>query len=260
MSNLELIGYTVTNHVATITLNSPAAMNAVSQQMRQELLKTIEVAEADAEVRVVVLNAAGRAFCSGADLAEGTAGYKTIGDQILAEYQPIFMGINDSAKLYIASVQGPAAGIGSALAMVCDLAIMAETAYLHLAFAGLSLVPDGGMSYHLVNALGYKKAMQLFAEMAKLTAADCEQYGLVNKVVGLDELAEQAQLWAESLAQGAPLSHKLGKEIMRSVHTSSLNQVVEQEALAQTTCMISEDSQNAVKSFFKKEKPVFIGR
>jgi 2-(1,2-epoxy-1,2-dihydrophenyl)acetyl-CoA isomerase len=213
MSDVALVGYTVTNHVATITLNSPAAMNAVSQRMRQELLAAIETAETDDDARVVVLNAAGRAFCSGADLAEGTSGYKTIGDQILAEYQPILMGINNSKKLYIASVKGPAAGIGSALAMVCDLAIMAEAAYLHLAFAGLSLVPDGGMSYHLVNALDYKKAMQLFAETAKLSATDCESYGLVNKVVAGDNLAEQAQLWAESLAQGAPLSHKLGKEI-----------------------------------------------
>lgn len=259
MSQYETINYSVLNAVANIRLNRPKAMNAMSQQMRQELKQAIGAAQNSSEVRVVVISAEGKGFSAGTDLTEGLAGFETIDDQIQQEYKPLFMAIANSSKPYIASINGPCAGIGAAFAMACDLAIMAEDSFLYLAFSGLSLVPDGGMSHHLVNAMGYKKAYQLYLEAGRLTARDCEGYGLINKVVAAEALATQTQAWAESLAKGAPLSQKFGKQIMRQVSTSSFEETFDKESELQVACSTSKDAQSAVAAFFKKEKPVFVG-
>jgi 2-(1,2-epoxy-1,2-dihydrophenyl)acetyl-CoA isomerase len=260
MTDFETITYKIENRVATISLNRPEAMNAISQKLRLELKQAMDASEENDDVRIVVIRAEGRGFSSGTDLSEGLAGYNTIDEQIQAEYKPVLMGIHNSSKLYIASVHGATAGIGSALAITCDLTVMADNAYLYLAFAGLSLVPDGGMSYHLVNAMGYKKAMQLFAEAGKLPAVDCEKYGLTNKVVAAEDLVSETQAWAEALAQGAPLAQKYGKQIMRSVHDLSYNEIVDRESKIQVTCSTSQDSQSAVMAFFEKKKAVFVGK
>jgi 2-(1,2-epoxy-1,2-dihydrophenyl)acetyl-CoA isomerase len=152
MSDFETITYTIANGVATIALNRPEAMNAISQKMRQELKQVIANAEEDKSVRVVVIRAEGKGFSSGTDLTEGLAGFDDIEQQIQTEYKPVLMAIAESGKPYIASIHGACAGIGAALAMTCDLAIMADDSFIYLAFAGLSLVPDGGMSHHIANA------------------------------------------------------------------------------------------------------------
>lgn len=260
MTNFETITYVVESSVVSITLNRAEAMNAISQKMRHELKEAIDTAEACKEVRIVVLRAEGRGFSSGTDLSEGLAGYQTIDDQIQSEYKPVLLAIANSSKPYIASIHGACAGIGGALALSCDMAIMAEGAFVYMAFAGLSLVPDGGMSHHLVNAMGYRKAYQAFLETARISAAECLQYGMANKVVPDEELAVATQAWAETLAQGAPLAQKYGKQILRGVHTSSLEETLDLESRLQVTCSNSEDSAAAIAAFFEKKKPVFSGQ
>lgn len=260
MNDFETISYAVDERVAIISLNRPKAMNAISQKMRQELKQAIDAAEGNDEVRVIIVRAEGRGFSSGTDLGEGLAGYETIDDQIQEEYKPIFMGIEQSNKPYIASIQGACVGIGAALAMVCDLAVMGDDAFVYLAFAGLSLVPDGGMSYHLVKQMGYKKAYQAYIESTRIPAQDCLAYGLVNKVVPSADLAAETLAWARKLAEGAPLAQKLGKRIMRGVDKSSFVEIFDQESAAQTTCSSSRDHAAAVTAFFEKKKAVFSGK
>jgi 2-(1,2-epoxy-1,2-dihydrophenyl)acetyl-CoA isomerase len=260
MKEFETITYTVANKVATIALNRPQAMNAMSQQMRHELKKAIDTAEQSDDVRVVVLRAEGRGFSSGTDLTEGLVGFDTIDDLIQQEYKPVIMGIANSSKPYIASIHGACAGIGAALAMSCDLAIMADGAFIYLAFAGLSLVPDGGIAHHLVRNMGYRKAYQAFIEAARIPAADCLQYGLANKVVADDTLAEETQAWAAKLADGAPLAQKFGKQIMREAHTATFEETLDLESKLQVTCSTSQDSAAAIGAFFEKKKPVFTGK
>lgn len=260
MSDYQTITYSVNQGVATITLNRPKAMNAISQQMRHELKRATDAAESDNNVRVVVLRAEGRGFSSGTDLSEGLAGFDTIDEQIQQEYKPVIMAIANASKPYIASVHGACAGIGAALALSCDLAIMSDDAFIYLAFAGLSLVPDGGIAHHLVRNMGYRKAYQAFIEAARIPADECLQYGLTNKVVSSEKLAEETQNWAERLAEGAPLAQKYGKQIMRSVHTASFEETLDMESTLQNHCSSSQDSATAIGAFFEKKKPVFIGR
>jgi 2-(1,2-epoxy-1,2-dihydrophenyl)acetyl-CoA isomerase len=260
MSDFETINYEVTNRVATITLNLPGTMNAISQKMRHELLAAVQQVETDEGVRIAVIAAEGRGFSSGTDLSEGLAGFETIEDQIQEEYKPILMGIDQSSKLFISSVHGACAGIGSALAMGCDLTVMSEDAFIYLPFAGISLVPDGGASFHVVKAMGYKRALQLFVEAGRLKANDCLEYGLANKVVPSDQLREVTQQWAEVLAEGAPLAHRWGKKCLKASQQRAMEEVLDMEARHQVECSTSADSLNAVAAFFKKEKPVFTGK
>ncbi len=259
MNELQTITFNVENRVATITLNLPATMNAISQKMRGELLEAITAIENDNNIRVAVIAAAGKGFSSGTDLSEGLAGYNTIEEQIIAEYKPILDGIDQSSKLYISAINGACAGVGSSLALVCDLSVMGESAFVYLPFAGIGLVPDGGACYHLINAMGYKRAMELFVESGRLKADACLQYGLVNKVVPDSELHEATKTWAEKLATGAPLSHRLGKSAFKYAQRESFADTVALEAKYQVTTSFSKDSQAAVEAFFAKKTPVFTG-
>ena len=252
--------YATRNRVATILLNRPKAMNAFETQLRLDLRAAIRQAELADEVRVIIISGAGRGFSAGADLQHGIEPYDTIEAQILAEYKPFLMAIHNSPKLFISAVNGPCAGIATALAMVCDLTVMADDAYLYQAFAAIGLVPDGGASWHLVHALGYKSALQALVECEKITARDCLELGLANHVVAADELMPFTQSWAEKLAAGSPLAQRYTKELLRKATRLDLPEIIDLEAKAQITTSTSRDALHAVEAFFKKEKPRFEGR
>ncbi|MFC1797472.1 enoyl-CoA hydratase/isomerase family protein [Pseudomonadota bacterium] len=256
----KAVSYSTSNRVATILLNRPEAMNAFETQLRLDLMAAITQAGGDDDVRVIVISGAGRGFSSGADLQHGIKPYDTFEAQMLAEYKPFLMAIHNSPKLFISAINGPCAGIATALAMACDLTVMAEDAYLYQAFAAIGLVPDGGACWHLVRAIGYKRALQAFVECEKITARDCLQLGLANHVVAADELMPFAQSWAEKLAAGSPLAQRYTKELLKQAMSLDLPEVIDQEAKTQITTSTSQDALNAVEAFFKKEKPRFQGR
>jgi len=254
----EAIDFVLKDRVAFIYLDRSKTMNAINQKMRQEILYLMEEIEMNDHIKVVVLGAKGKGFSSGGDLVEGLAGYETVEDKILAEYVPIFEGIQRSSKLYIASIHGACAGIASGVALAADLAIMSESAYFYVPFAGLNLVPDGGVSYQLVRHLGYKKAMEVFLNAERIKAQDCEKFGIVNSVVADDELENNTQAWAVKLAEGAPLSHSLGKRCMQFAMENTLVDTVKYEAMNQVTCSQSPITLAAIKSMLNKEKPTFV--
>lgn len=260
MPSFTTVNYRLHNQVATIELNRKESLNSFNQQLRLDLLAAVNHAETDENVRIVVIAGAGKGFSSGADLKEGMAGYDTIEEQILVEYKPFLLKIRESDKIYISSVSGAAAGIGGALAMTCDLMVMSESAYIYQAFAAIALIPDGGASWYLVNSLGYKRAFELIVEAGKLTAQDCVQFGIANKVVNDAELADYTQTWAERLAKGAPLAQKYIKDILNKAQRQELSSTIELEAKHQNSTITSEDYQEGVNAFFTKRKPSFTGK
>ena len=262
MTDYEFINYSVANRVATIALNTPKSLNAFHKKMRIELIAAVQAAEVDDEVRVVILTGEGRAFSAGADLTEDLNGgeHASFFEQCADEYTPWLMGIHDSKKLYIAAVNGACAGIGSAAALNCDLIVMAEDAYLYQAFSAIGLMPDGGAIWSLFHKIGYHRAMQMVVEAGRLTAQECAGYGVANKVVPSDELRKQAQQWAEALAKGSPLSQAATKTLMRKAPYMSYEDVVVEESRQQSKLIQSQDAQNAIKSFFAKQSPVFDGK
>ena len=260
MSSMETVNYSIDNGVALIALNRPQALNAFNARLRKDLLYAIEAADSDQGVRVVIITGEGRGFSAGADLKAGLEQSESVEEQILNEYKPCLMAISNSDKLFISAVNGPCAGIGGALAMACDLMIMAEDAYLYLAFAAIGLIPDGGITWQLVNTIGYKRALQVVVESEKISADRCLAMGIANKVAPGDALLAETRSWAERLAKGAPLAQKYAKRVLKSAMAMDLAETIELEARFQKITYNSRDTKMAVEAFFNKRVPEFTGQ
>jgi 2-(1,2-epoxy-1,2-dihydrophenyl)acetyl-CoA isomerase len=258
MSEDDPVLVSVSGAVATVTLNRPKSFNAFNAPMRKQLLVAVRQLEADSSVRIVVLHGSGPGFCAGADLAEGVS--QSVREQLENEYKPFLLEIADSAKIWIAAIHGSAAGIGGALAMTCDLAVMDEAATLYLAFAAIALVPDGGATWHLLRAMGHKRAMATIIEGRKITAGECVALGLVNVAAPVGTALDAARDWASRLALGAPLAQADAKKLIRASHGETLAEAISHEARLQEALFRTEDCRNGVAAFFAKQKPVFVGK
>ncbi|MEM8983780.1 MAG: enoyl-CoA hydratase-related protein [Pseudomonadota bacterium] len=261
MSQFETISVARDSAVATVTLNRPDAMNSFDTPMRKELGIAMQQLRYDDDVRVVVLTAAGRAFSAGADLKEGfPEGDYRVGEQLQQEYRPSFRAITDMPKPVISAVNGSAAGIGLAYALVADITIMADSAFLLSPFTTISLVGDGGCNWLLARQLGYRKAFELSVLSERITAEQALAYGLVNRVVPADELASSTAELAATLAARAPLSLAATKKVMRFAMTASYDETYDFEARTQTELLFTEDNVEGVSAFLEKRTPQFKGR
>ncbi|KZZ02315.1 2-(1,2-epoxy-1,2-dihydrophenyl)acetyl-CoA isomerase, partial [Sulfitobacter sp. HI0076] len=177
----ETITYALTDDVALITLNRADKMNALTTQMRAEL--THAVTEGGRAARVVVLTGAGRAFCSGQDLADRAGGVADLEKTLREEYAPLLRAIINCPVPTIAAVNGPAAGAGANIALAADVVFASESAYFMQAFTRIGLIPDAGGTYALPRQMGMAKAMgaALFAD--KITARQADDWGMIWQAV-----------------------------------------------------------------------------
>ncbi len=245
--------------IAIVSFNRPATLNAIEAGIRREMQLAFKEVNEDDSIRVVILTGEGRAFCAGADLTEKNPEGFDVEVMLNTEYKDAMLAITNAPKPWISAVNGAAAGIGSAFAMNCDLTVMAEDAYLYQAFAAISLIPDGGAHWHLVQTVGKKKAYELIALGEKLKAADCLELGLCNRVVPADELLAAAKALATELAGKAPLSLRYAKEALHAATVQPLDETISNEARLQKICMNSEDAREGAVAFLQKRAPVFKG-
>jgi 2-(1,2-epoxy-1,2-dihydrophenyl)acetyl-CoA isomerase len=254
----DTVTYSVSHQVATVTLNKPKRRNALDPETLILLKDAFLRAGDDADVRVVVLNGNGDGFCSGADLAASTSA--TSASQLIEEhYKPCFMVLAELEKPVIGSINGAAAGGGCALALLCDLLVMAQDAYLLLAFSNIGLVPDCGANWLLPRAIGYQRAYQVAIEGGKLPAAECLALGIANKVVPAAQLDSATETWARELTTRAPLSMGLTKKLMRASFTQSYGDIFSDEGRMQDVCMASADFAEGIGAFFERRPAVFKG-
>ena len=251
--------YEAEGAIAVITLNRPAALNSFDREMRTGLAAATAQARDDTGIRAVILTGAGRAFSAGADLK---AGFKTGAEVeriVNEEYAPSLIDITEMEKPVISAVNGFAAGIGLSYALACDLSVMGENAFLLCPFSAIGLIPDGGSTWLLTHAAGYKNAYEMAVESERMPAARCRELGLVNKVVADDELMDTAREWAGRLAGKAPLALARTKKMMRRTSTLSYAEAISAEAALQRLCFDSADCKEGVTAFLEKREPRFTG-
>ncbi len=258
MQQLDTVSYQRDDAVAVITIQRPDAMNSFNTALRSDLLAAFQRAAADDSVRVVVLTGEGRSFSAGADLKDETV--KPVSEILQQEYRPVLECILTLRQPVIAAVGGSAAGIGMTFALACDLLVMADNAFLMSAFSNISLLPDGGLNWFLVQQLGYRRAYQVAIEAERIGADRCVKLGLANRAVPADKLMDETLAWAHSLAQRAPLSLAATKKAMRHAVAHDWSSTFDVEAPLQQSLRESEDCAEGVKAFFEKRKPQFKGR
>ena len=252
--------YEQQGQVAVITLNRPDSLNSFNQEMRLDLIAATGRARQDASVRVAILTGAGRCFSAGADLKAGFKAGAEVEQALNQEYKPSLMHLYEMQKPVIAAVHGFAAGIGLSYALVCDLMIMGEGAYLLSPFSNIGLIPDGGATWLLTRSIGYRRAYQLACAAERIPANACLSLGLANRIVPDDGVLVEARAWAEELAQRAPLALAHTKQAMRDAAHADYGQTVSNEAALQSLCIDSADSREGIAAFLEKRKPIFTGQ
>jgi 2-(1,2-epoxy-1,2-dihydrophenyl)acetyl-CoA isomerase len=257
------VRYDVADGVATITLDAPDTLNALSVAMKVALREAVERAGNDAGVRAVVLTGAGRGFCVGQDLREhadalaaGDTELSTVGEH----YNPIVRALAALPKPVVAAVNGTAAGAGASLAFACDFRIAADSASFLMAFARVGLGPDTGASWTLQRLVGYGRALAMLMLAEPVSATQALEMGLVNAVVPAADVAGAAHELAARLAAGPTLAYAGIKEALAAAATSNLGSALDVEARVQARCGGTDDHREAVAAFLAKKAPTFSGR
>lgn len=251
--------YALDAGVATLTLNRPEVMNALSHRLRADLLAALS--RAQAEARVIVLTGAGRAFCSGQDLVDAQALGAVDFERILnEEYVPLIRAIAEGPLPVIAAVNGPAAGAGANLALACDVVIAAESASFIQAFARIGLMPDAGGTYLLPRQVGMARAMgaALFAE--KISARQAADWGMIWEAVPDVGFAAHVAQRAGALARGPGLALRAIKQALRASPDNDLAAQLALEARLQGQLGATRDLVEGMAAFLDKRRPRFEGR
>jgi enoyl-CoA hydratase/carnithine racemase len=246
--------------LVTVTLNRPDRLNAITNDMWVELARIFHEVSHRKGDRVVVVTGAGTAFCSGADLTDGTG----LAERSAIDHMRIVgeaaMALHRIAKPTIARVDGIAAGAGLNLALGCDLIAASDRSRFSEIFARRGLSVDFGGSWLLPRLVGLHKAKELVLLADILNATEAAEAGLVNRVVPAAELDSLVSSWVQRLVAGPPIALSLSKQLLNKSFETSMDQAVEAEAQAQAVNSSSADAREARAAFQEKREPRFEGR
>lgn len=254
------VTYEVRDAVAVITLARPEKMNALTVEMREAIGTFSETAARDPQVRAVLLQAEGKAFCASGDVTRMGNFTPASARELLALAHRMVRNLANIEKPVVAAVRGAVAGIGWSMALACDAVIASETARFTQVFRHVGLVPDGGSIYFLTQQLGMQRAKDLVYSGRRIEAAEAHALGLVNRVVPDDQLESVALEHVRELAQGPTLALGMAKKMFKQMYQPNLEAFLESEAWAQGFALQTDDHKEGVQAFLEKRKPVFQGR
>ncbi len=260
----------VENGVATLTMNRPESLNALSGEMMEQMSEAVPRLAEDPEVKVIVLTGAGRGFCAGGDVKgmagrNASSGSNTKPLTLEERAKGLRKGMEVSRILYqcskptIAMMRGPAAGAGLSLGLACDMRIASETMRFTTAFVNVGASGGYGGSYFLTKLVGGAKARELYFTGRKIEGDEALQLGIVNHLVPDDQLETKTMELANQIASGPTIALQYMKQNLNAADTGTLEQVFDLEAFAMTRTMMTEDHKEAARAFVEKRKPNFTG-
>jgi len=244
-------------------------MNAAGIDTTKELTRAFE--KAGKEARCTILTGEGRGFCSGANLGSTQSNLETsskgaavgefdAGAALDAVYHPLIMAMKEHPHPIVTAVNGAAAGVGCSIALMGDIIICAESGYFLQAFRRIGLVPDGGSSYLLPRLIGRARAAEMMLMGEKIKGPQALEWGMVNRVVGDNELMHTAREFAAKLAAGPTKALAMTKDLIWSSADNTFQEQVHNERIAQRTAGRTADFQEGVTAFLEKRPANFSGK
>lgn len=247
--------------VTTLTLNRPHRRNALTWVGIGALGRALDEAAADDQCRVVVITGAGTAFCSGGDVTDQQQRYRS-GETRDDALTPVRSGVEavwSFPKPLIAAVNGDAVGAGAALALLCDMRVMARNGRMIFSFARVGLSPDLAASWTLPRMIGRGRAARLLMTGEPIGAAECCRAGLVEQVTDDEVCQPEALRAAMAVAANSPTALVATKQVLRSTESSDFAHGLEIELRAQSVCRRSDDHREGIAAFLEKRSPRFAG-
>jgi 2-(1,2-epoxy-1,2-dihydrophenyl)acetyl-CoA isomerase len=247
------------NGVLLLTIDRPKA-NAFNLELIGELQKAFKEAAKDSQTRAIVLTGAGRTFGAGQDIDEIKAGGDTLSfrEHLLKTYNPLILQIRQIEKPVIASVNGPCAGASLGVALACDLRLAADTAKFLVGFSGIGLVPDSGVSLLLPVLIGLGRALEFTFSNQPISAQQALEWGMVNRVVLLENLAKDAMTLATELSKGPVGAFGLAKRAYNKAVLPNLEEVLEYESQIQEIAGHRPEHAEGVAAFLEKRPAKFM--
>jgi 2-(1,2-epoxy-1,2-dihydrophenyl)acetyl-CoA isomerase len=255
----------VRDRVATLTLNRPDKLNALSGELLEQSIAALKEWKRDPEIGAIVVTGAGRAFCAGGDvsaMAQQAEEDLTLEQRIekLREAHNLSWMLYDSPKVTIAAVNGHAVGAGLGIALACDLRIASSAAKFATAYAKVGFGGDFGTTWLLTHYAGAPKAKELFFSAEAIDAAEALRIGLVNRVVEPDQFAAQVTEMANRIAHGPLTSYRYMKANVNLAGTVDFRTMLDREAETHLRCGMTDDHREGVQAFLEKRVPKFTGR
>ena len=257
----ETITFDLSDRVATLAIDRPARMNALTPRVFAELTAGIDAA-LEQGARAIVLTGTGGAFCSGADLVGdgGAPMPRDLGESLDTSYTPFVRKVAALDVPFLTAINGPAVGAGLGLALLGDISVMARSAYVLLAFVNIGLVPDAGATWLVAKAAGRTKALEMALLGERVSADEAFAAGLVTRVVDDAQVLAETRKLAAKLAAGPSVAIGMIRKQVAAALSLDLDQSLAIERANQTLAGHTRDFAEAVRAFGEKRKPVFEGR
>ena len=254
----EMILTEIRSRVGLITLNRPKALNALNNQLMLEIMDALEAFDSQEGIGAMVITGNEKAFAAGADIKE-------MADQSSDEmqnndYTAVFDRIRSIRKPVIAAVSGWALGAGCEVAMSCDMIVASESAKFGQPEITIGVIPGAGGTQRLTRAVGKAIAMEMILNNRTLTAQEAYQFGLVNRVVPVETVLDEALKLADEIASRAPLAVRAAKKMINRVYEESLSDGLAEEKREFYALFSSEDKKEGMQAFIDKRKPEWKGR
>jgi enoyl-CoA hydratase len=244
--------------VGLITLNRPQALNALNNQLMNEVMDALEAFDKDDAVGAMVITGSEKAFAAGADIKEMSG--KSAQEMQEADHVAVFGRIRSVEKPVIAAVSGWALGGGCEIALSCDMIVASESAKFGQPEITIGVIPGAGGTQRLAHAVGKALAMEMILNNRTLSAQEALQHGLVNRVVPVDACLDEALKLAEEIASRAPLAVRAAKKMINAAYESSLTDGLAEEKRIFYDLFNTADQKEGMQAFVEKRKPNWTGR